>query len=51
MTMLSSMGIGEAGVYALLGYAVVFFGLVVPGMISQEDIDMLLLQPIHRLEV
>ena len=28
MTMLSSLGIGEAGVYALLGYAVVFFGLV-----------------------
>ena len=27
MTMLSSLGIGEAGVYALLGYAVVFFGL------------------------
>ena len=28
MTMLSSLGIGEAGVYALLCYAVVFFGLV-----------------------
>ena len=28
MTMLSSLGIGEAGVYALLGYAVVFFGLI-----------------------
>ena len=28
MTMLSSLSIGEAGVYALLGYAVVFFGLV-----------------------
>ena len=28
MTMLSSLGIGAAGVYALLGYAVVFFGLV-----------------------
>ena len=28
MTMLSSLGIGEAGIYALLGYAVVFFGLI-----------------------
>ena len=28
MTMLSSLGIGEAGVYALLGYATVFFGLI-----------------------
>ena len=28
MTMLTSMSIGEAGVYALLGYGVVFFGLV-----------------------
>ena len=28
MTMLTSLGIGEAGVYALLGYGVVFFGLV-----------------------
>ena len=30
MTMLTTgaMGIGEAGVYALLGYAVVFFGLI-----------------------
>ena len=28
MTMLSSLGIGAAGVYALLGYAVVFFGLI-----------------------
>ena len=28
MTMLSSLGIGEAGVYALLGYGVVFFGLI-----------------------
>ena len=28
MTMLTSLGIGEAGVYALLGYAVVFFGLI-----------------------
>ena len=30
MTMLTSgaIGIGEAGVYALLGYAVVFFGLI-----------------------
>ena len=28
MTMLSSLSIGEAGVYALLGYAVVFFGLI-----------------------
>ena len=28
MTMLSSLGIGTAGVYALLGYAVVFFGLI-----------------------
>ena len=28
MTMLSSLGIGEAGIYALLGYATVFFGLV-----------------------
>ena len=28
MTMLTSMGIGAAAVYALLGYAVVFFGLI-----------------------
>ena len=28
MTMLTSLGLGEAGVYALLGYAVVFFGLI-----------------------
>ena len=28
MTMLTSLGIVEAGVYALLGYAVVFFGLI-----------------------
>ena len=28
MTMLTSLGIGEAGIYALLGYAVVFFGLI-----------------------
>ena len=28
MTMLSSLGIGEAGVYALLGYGMVFFGLI-----------------------
>ena len=28
MTMLSSLGIGAAAVYALLGYAVVFFGLI-----------------------
>ncbi len=28
MTMLTSLSIGEAGVYALLGYAVVFFGLI-----------------------
>ena len=28
MTMLTSLSIGEAGVYALLGYGVVFFGLV-----------------------
>ena len=28
MTMLSSLGIGAAGVYALLGYATVFFGLI-----------------------
>ena len=28
MNMLTSLGIGEAGVYALLGYAVVFFGLI-----------------------
>ena len=28
MTMLTSLGIGEAGVYAVLGYAVVFFGLI-----------------------
>ena len=28
MTMLSSMSIGEAGIYAVLGYAVVFFGLI-----------------------
>ena len=30
MTMLTSgaMGIGEAGIYALLGYSVVFFGLI-----------------------
>ena len=28
MTMLTSMSIGEAGVYALLGYGVVFFGLI-----------------------
>ena len=30
MTMLTSgaIGIGEAGIYALLGYAVVFFGLI-----------------------
>ena len=28
MTMLSSLGIGAAGVYALLGYAMVFFGLI-----------------------
>jgi len=28
MTMLSSLGIGEAGVYAVLGYSVVFFGLI-----------------------
>ena len=28
MTMLSSLGIGEAGIYALLGYVVVFFGLI-----------------------
>ena len=28
MTMLTSLGIGAVGVYALLGYAVVFFGLI-----------------------
>ena len=28
MTMLTSLGIGAAGVYALLGYAMVFFGLI-----------------------
>ncbi len=28
MTMLTNLGIAEAGVYALLGYAVVFFGLI-----------------------
>ena len=28
MTMLSSLGIGAAGVYALLGYGMVFFGLI-----------------------
>ena len=28
MTMLTSLGIGEAGVYALLGYGMVFFGLI-----------------------
>ena len=28
MTMLTSLGIGAAAVYALLGYAVVFFGLI-----------------------
>ena len=28
MNMLTSLGIGEAGVYAVLGYAVVFFGLI-----------------------
>ena len=28
MTMLSSLGLGEAGIYALLGYAVVFVGLI-----------------------
>ena len=28
MTMLSSLGIGAAGIYALLGYAVVFSGLI-----------------------
>ena len=28
MTMLTSLGIGEAGIYALLGYAVVFFCLI-----------------------
>ena len=28
MTMLTSLGIGEAGIYAILGYAVVFFGLI-----------------------
>ena len=28
MTMLTSMSIGEAGIYAVLGYAVVFFGLI-----------------------
>ena len=28
MTMLTSLGIGAAGIYALLGYAVVFFGLI-----------------------
>ena len=28
MTMLTSMSIGEAGVYALLGYGVVYFGLI-----------------------
>ena len=28
MTMLTSLSIGEAGVYALLGYGVVFFGLI-----------------------
>ena len=28
MSMLSSLGIGAAGIYALLGYAVVFFGLI-----------------------
>ena len=28
MTMLTSLGIGEAGIYAVLGYAVVFFGLI-----------------------
>ena len=28
MTMLTSLGIGAAGVYALMGYAVVFFGLI-----------------------
>ena len=28
MTMLTSLGIGAAGVYALMGYAMVFFGLI-----------------------
>ena len=28
MTMLTSLGIGAAAIYALLGYAVVFFGLI-----------------------
>ena len=28
MNMLTSLGIGEAGIYAVLGYAVVFFGLI-----------------------
>ena len=28
MTMLTSLGIGAAGIYALLGYVVVFFGLI-----------------------
>ena len=28
MTMLTALGLGEAGVYAVLGYAVVFFGLI-----------------------
>ena len=28
MNMLTSLSIGEAGVYALMGYAVVFFGIV-----------------------
>ena len=28
MTMLTSLSIGEAGVYALLGYGMVFFGLI-----------------------
>ena len=28
MTMLTSLGVAEAGVYALLGYSVVFFGLI-----------------------
>ena len=28
MTMLTSLGVAEAGIYALLGYAVVFFGLI-----------------------
>ena len=28
MTMLTSLGVAEAGVYALLGYSMVFFGLI-----------------------